>query len=1209
MCKIFILLFLLPFSCFAQLTISGKIINQADTKPVANASVFLSNASVGSKTDNDGTFTLRNAKPGKYDLVISIIGFETYNQSVIVDNVDIILPSITIFPKTIGLKEVTIKYHADPEREKYFAWFSDEFLGTSQLAKECKIMNPGIIDFEYDEEKSVLTASSTDFLVIENDALGYRIKYLLTNFSLDKKQGIEKKIYYRGAVLFEQLKGTPAQERHWKNSRQQVYENSPMHFLRSAIGGRIEQEGFRVNRLAIYANPQRPAENLLNEKIRFFKEAIPGNTSQQDSLSFWVKKSKLPKTLQKLVPYPVNKEDIIQTTDQPGQFALGCANDGLYIAYSKTHHFRIKDQVDYLYNRANIENTLISFNSPFAYFYKNGVIVNPYSVIFAGVWGRNRVAELLPMDYEVPHSANAPVNNTAIESVVAKLTAYTEGHIIEKAYLHFDKPYYAAGDTIYFKAYLTFGQEHRLSNLSGVLHVDLINTNNKIDQSIKLQVVNGVTHGDFALPDSLPKGNYQVRAYTQWMRNDGPTGYFNQIIPVGSVNKAAVPENLVKQPVVMVNSKADIQFLPEGGSLVTGIRSKVAFKAIGTNGLGMNVKGVVLNQDNKEIATFASVHLGMGYFYLQPATSDTYKAVVTYANGQKGEAALPKPIASGIVFTVNNEPAFQALVKIEASGAYFRAYKSKNFNLLIYSGGKATTLTCKLDSQAINIALSKKQFQTGIATLTLFSPEGIPLCERQVFVQNDDQLHIAISSDKKAYSKKEKVNIKLNIKTRADSVTGHFSVSVTDESRVPVDQNSETTIFSSLLLTSDLKGYVEQPNYYFSDTSANGRANLDMLMLTQGYSRFEWKLVMDGRYPPLAYQPERSLEIVGTLKNMFGKLLDNGNVTLIPSMGGPIISQNSNKDGEFRFSNLVFNDTTRFVLSAVNAKGKNSTQITYNSNPEPATVANPLLNLKWVSDTVMTTFLENTKHYRDQLLYYGHGKGIILKEVKIKEKKRDDNYKTQSFAGAGNADQIIHRNELTGGGLLSSQLNARLKGVSFLGGFVKTPYLSLSLMSGFGKLRPPPPMLVIVDGMPLIQPVNIDNINLSDVETIEVLKSANASSYGIEGGGGVLIITTRQGKRLDPKDIVSVGVLPIAPVGFYTARQFYTPRYTVTDLKANKRDFRSTIFWGPDLVTDKEGNTSFEFYNADGQGTYRVVIEGIDEDGSLGRQVFKYKVH
>ena len=114
--------------------------------------------------------------------------------------------------------------------------------------------------------------------------------------------------------------------------------------------------------------------------------------------------------------------------------------------------------------------------------------------------------------------------------------------------------------------------------------------------------------------------------------------------------------------------------------------------------------------------------------------------------------------------------------------------------------------------------------------------------------------------------------------------------------------------------------------------------------------------------------------------------------------------------------------------------------------------------------------------------------------------------------------------------------------------------------------------------------------------------------YGVGGGHGVLVITTKQGGGLNPKDIASVGVLPITKTGFYKAREFYSPKYDNTTLSNRQRDFRSTIFWKPEIVTDKDGNASFDFYNADGAGTYKVVVEGIDNDGNIGRQVYRYKV-
>ena len=150
-------------------------------------------------------------------------------------------------------------------------------------------------------------------------------------------------------------------------------------------------------------------------------------------------------------------------------------------------------------------------------------------------------------------------------------------------------------------------------------------------------------------------------------------------------------------------------------------------------------------------------------------------------------------------------------------------------------------------------------------------------------------------------------------------------------------------------------------------------------------------------------------------------------------------------------------------------------------------------------------------------------------------------------------------------------------------------------------------MLLIVDGVNLGHNYDINSINVSNIETIEVYKGANASIYGMDGGAGALVITTRQGGT-DLNDIQAVGILPITVAGFYKAREFYTPGYEHPDDQLKHPDLRSTIFWKPELVTGKDGNASFDFYNADGAGTYRVVVEGIDEKGNLGRQVYRYKV-
>ncbi len=792
----------------------------------------------------------------------------------------------------------------------------------------------------------------------------------------------------------------------------------------------------------------------------------------------------------------------------------------------------------------------------------------------------------------------------AQNGLAAKLAAFYQNFPIEKAYLQFDKPYYAAGDTIYFKAYVTKGENHKLSDLSGVLHVDLVNTKNHIDQSIQLRLDTGVAWGDFALPDSLPQGNYRVRAYTQWMRNEADFGFFEKTIPVGALKPVRVPEATVKQE--GQNAQPDIQFFPEGGSLVVDLPAKIAVKAVGADGLGIVVRGVITDDTGAQVATFASEHLGMGYFYLTPAEGKTYSAKISYPDGRQQVINLPKPAPEGISLTVDNDSLPKATIKIMASSLYFNNNKGKNYSLVITSGGLITSVTCKLDSPLIKLDILKRKLRTGIATVTLFSPENEPLCERLFFIQNYDHLSLNLSTDKTDYAKREQVNIKLKaLNRKGEAATGHFSVSVVDESKAPDIGPDAGNILTNLLLTSDLKGYVEQPGYYFSDTSVSASKNLDVLLLTQGYRRFEWKQVLDTakRFP--TFIPEYGITIAGQVTNLFNKPVVNGTITLLPVKGGSLLSAVTDDKGNYRFANLVFTDTAQFVLSAVNAKNKNSTKIKWVKGVAPPVQPGTFQSWRVIADSILASYVANDKIQQQEMLNYLSGKGIMLKQVNIRERKPDDQYYTQSLAGAGNADQVLHSKDLLGGQLSTSLY--LLHGVTPVHrGFSTIPYLRAELMTA--GMHKPAPMLVVVDGVIQPNPVDINAIPTSVVETIEVLTSANAGIYGMNSAGGVLIITTKQASGLSANDIAAVGVLPISPTGFYKAREFYAPKYDNPGLQNKQPDLRSTIYWKPELKTDADGNASFEYYNADGAGTCKIIIEGIDKDGNIGRQVFRYRV-
>lgn len=774
------------------------------------------------------------------------------------------------------------------------------------------------------------------------------------------------------------------------------------------------------------------------------------------------------------------------------------------------------------------------------------------------------------------------------QDIVNKLQSLSSDRVVEKAYLHFDKPYYNPGDTIYFKAYVTAGEKHELSKISGNLHVDLISKNDSIMQSITVQLNNGLAWGDFALPAYTPKGNFRIRAYTQWMQNTGDKYFFDKIIPVTGRSISRV------DAVSKAAGKTDVQFFPEGGTFVVALPAKIGFKAIGADGLGVDVKGSVTDDKGVEVAKFNSAHLGMGQFFLTPEAGKNYKAKVTYADGTTSTIDLPKAEEKGMTLTVNNDDAAKIAIELNANKPWYLANKDKEINIIIYAAGIVKTVKTTLDNQSIGFSLAKKDFKTGIMQVTVFGQDGIPLNERLAFIQNADVMALTLASDKQAYSRHDNIKISLNAKSATLPSEGSFSVAVTEDAKVKVDDGTERNILSDLLLTNHLAGYVEQPGYYFTGNTPAPRQNLDILMLTQGYRRFVWKDLLSEDKPNLAYRNENGFSISGTLTTKDTKPIPGEKVTLVLSNSGQSLTETTNAEGKFSFANLGFADKTQFLLKVDNNAIKNKAivvldkpkagvPVSHITQPVPAFIANlPAVNAQ--QDEPM----EN-KTPRP------------LKQVNVTDKAT---VRSANLNGSGVADQVFTRKDFKDATSLSLGLSGKARGVKFSQGI---PYLiSGTVVTGAGSGQEP--MLIIVDGVSAKG--NLDNYNPSEIETVEILKGSNASIYGVQGGGGVIVITSRQ-NNTDDSDaavvkVMSPGLMSITSPGFYQARQVYAPKYNVSNPQPIIS--KGTVYWNPNVTTDKDGNSIFEFTCTDTPGNYTVVIEGIDNAGNVGRSVIKYRV-
>lgn len=874
-----------------------------------------------------------------------------------------------------------------------------------------------------------------------------------------------------------------------------------------------------------------------------------------------------------------------------------------------------------------------------------------------------------------------------LKKILTQLQKFTDDDPTEKVYLQLDKPYYAIGDIIYFKAYTTVGSHHQPSGLSKILYVDLINDKDSIKQSLRLPLTAGLSAGDFVLADTLREGNYRIRAYTQYMRNFSEDYFFDQTISIGnaisntvftSVNYTFSNENGVQRihavihyadldnhpyanrpvtynaqldfqtvlkgkgvtdadgnlnitfsntqpevyksglittgillddkktvvktvPIKATSSDVDVQFFPESGDLVNGIRSKVAFKAVGADGLGVAIKGSIFNSDKNEIAKINTQHLGMGVFAMIPESGKTYTARITFPDGSEKNFDLPKASDQGFNLSINTaDPEFINL-RISVSNETFKQKQNTEIMVVGQSAGEAYyTAKSKLESQSFSARIPKSRFPSGIAQFTLFTQEGEPLNERIVFIQNPDLLNIAVVSPETT-SPRQKVDLNFTVLNKEKApVVGSFSVSVTDETKVPVDENKENTIVSDILLTSDIKGYVEQPGYYFNHVDEKTQADLDILMLTQGYRRFSWRLILGNSFPPITFQPEQSMLISGTVKTLGGKPVANGKVTLFTTSKGAFLMDTvTDANGKFKFDNLIFPDSIRFVIQARGTNGRKNVEVTLDQVPPQFVTKNknsPDITVNVNSS--LSAYLSNSKAQYDNLRKYGLvNRTIILKEVTISEKKAPLK-NSSNLNGAGNADQIIRSDNyhFSDYPTIDQALQGRLLGVIFRNGIA------------YSTRSPGQPMQVIVDGI-YMSGDYLSSIPPADIESIEVLRSGGYTAiYGGQGSGGVLLINTKRGEPNYSIQTYAPGIVTYNPKGFSRSKEFYAPKYD--DPKTNKAvaDLRTTIYWNPNLITDAAGKANFSFFNADSKGTYRVVIEGIDDAGNLGRQVYRYRV-
>ena len=1256
-----VILFLFSSFIYGQ-SIKGTIYRGNSDTTVADAIVYYSGSANGnSLTDEKGQFELI-AKSTQIPIVASCVGY--YSTTVFYKPNEPLIIRLT--PKQEILKEVVISGNG-VKREDEVAMFLKDFLGTSKYAKSCIISNIDDLDFSYNKKTQVLKANCYKPIIIENKKLGYTISYYL-----DKFEKSPKTISIAGYYLFKD-NILPADKNfaEIQKNRENAYHGSRMQFIRALWHHDLDKTAFEIYNQSY--------KKLVQDSI------VVQDSSRQKYIHLTGRTYLSNLDEDNTAPNPFEQKEKYTFIDKDGYWG-----DGL---------------------------------------------------VWSGTMGVQRMGDLLPFDFQstaeitddAQHAGTIltkPDTSNNIKNLLNTVAKYNATLSPEKLYLNFDKPYYAAGDTAWFKAYVLADNGRAPSDKSAKLYVELLGNDSKLAQRLVLPVFDGLAQGYISLDaKTVTQGSYTIRAYTNWLQNFGGGYFFYKQLSVGepggktwlvteqhqvdagpdsnhltlamrftdtkglplvarqlSVKILDGTKTILKSDIttgvdgalnskLILPSKAnkhnlsiqvddaadkaqhiafpfypsgaggdiDLQFMPEGGNLVAGLYNRVAFKAIGEDGLSREIKGTIVDSKGTEAATLQSIYSGMGSFVLVPSAGETYTAK-TIVNGKEKTYVLPVAKQQGIALRVDaTNHADELYVYISATIA-----DRPKYTLIAQARGEVyfgSSFTLNGEG-FFNTHILKSKFPTGIVSLIILGTDNKPVAQRSVFINHHDSLQLTALPGQPAYSPHDSISVNLQAMNRdGKPAQGSFSVSVTDDAQVK-DAVQPDNIQSHILLASELKGNIENPAWYFEkgDEKLKEKA-LDNLLLTQGWQGFDWDK-LNKPLPEPAYAVEPNNNVSGSLKNILGKPAAGLKVLLLANGKQSFLKDTlSDKQGKFAFRNLPLTDTVAYTIKLHNSKDKSAATGIIVDEFKPVTLKLPVLPrlqpLNLNADSTLLNYMHHSTQ-RDQAdaLFTPTDGTKLLNQVNIAAKRnvQEVNNEFATEVDSISAATLIAANKMTLMDLLYRELKGTLKetelyairsaGDTYIQG--KPQHYDRV------KMRNTQQFVVgntrindfIVDGQSLgeltlslrdivIEPIDpkktrwgidadaadndffqrasglLNMLSAEDVKSIRVFRGAFIT----------VLITTRSGAGLTA--VPSYGTYAYRPLPMQLPKQFYSPKYNV---KNTRPDVRSTIHWEPNLVTDEKGNAKLSFYAADKPGTYTVAIEGTDMQGHFGVSTTKIKI-
>ena len=757
----------------------------------------------------------------------------------------------------------------------------------------------------------------------------------------------------------------------------------------------------------------------------------------------------------------------------------------------------------------------------------------------------------------------------------------------EKVYLHFDNTGYYVGDTIWFKAYTVYAETVKPTTLSRVLHVELVTPRGEVVDSRKLKIEDGQCHGEFALSRDYRGGFYEVRAYTRGMLNFGDDYIFSRVFPVYSEPEVAgnYEEKEMdsffgekkERPSSETYDKVNITFFPEGGHAVKGLRSKIAFRATGKNGEDIAISGNLYNKAGEPVAALTTLHQGMGVFELTPE-EDEYKAIVAY-EGKNYTIPFKEMLSEGYVMNVDNlnPNAMRITLQKSASLPYDTIAVSVACRGRVYA-----VEAFGLGAEPYTFSISKEKFPTGCLQITAFNTDGDILAERLAFYTKPNMyIPIKVTQDKSTYKPFEEINMEFDIHDHnGNPVETTFSLAIRDAATAPVTAYQDNML-TNLLLSSEVKGYIETPMQYFTDNSRISRTKLDLLMMVQGWRRYSWQQMAGVKPFEIKHFVEEGLPLWGRVLTLVGNK-PRANVDLMFWMKNDSlraeIHGKGHTDEKGNFYCILPDSvdiTGKWTLSlSVSEDGKQKhSQVLLNRNFSPGSRCYTFYDTE-VKDSLVLVEEETDSLHKPSIMEIQS-----LKEVQVKRSRPRKRLEPELVF---DVDKDINSMLDEGKNIPTTiQEYAEMKYP-----VLQNPGLKMIQIYLITCRKEDAPKFRHVDAreMDITNVKQIKMYRRNITELVNSLTEFNACADTLvidERGNYILIVSELYDEVYND---TRKGIRQTYYTGYSPIREYYNLQ--TFDQAIGEIHYRRTLYWNPDVKTDSKGKASIYFYN---NGTCRKM--------------------